>query len=65
MKLSTYLKLCFLAAIIGYLLRNSVDSSTKQGKYSDPNQPTHFEKQLNLQKHLHNKSSKNKNEDDE
>ena len=63
MKLSTYLKLCLMAALIGYLLRNSIDESTKQGKYKDPNEPTHFDKQLNLQKHLHNKSNKNENEE--
>ena len=64
MKLSTYLKLCFLAALLGYLLRNSIDSSTKQGKYKDQNESTHFEKQLSLQKQLHNKSNKNKNQND-
>ena len=64
MKLSTYLKLCFLAALIGYFLRNSHDAYTKQGKYKDPNEPTHFDKQLSLQKHLHNKSINNKNDND-
>ena len=63
MKLSKYLALCLLAGLIGYLLRNSIDAFTKQGKYKDPNEPTHFEKQLSLQKQLHNKSSKNKNEE--
>ena len=63
MKLSKYLALCLLAALIGYLLRNSIDAFTKQGKYKDQNEPTHFEKQLSLQKKLHNKSSKNKNEE--
>ena len=63
MKLSTYLKLCLIAALIGYLMRNSIDASTKQGEYKDTNEPTHFDKQLNLQKHLHNKSNKNKNEE--
>jgi len=52
-----------MAALIGYLLRNSIDATTKQGKYKDPNEPTHFDKQLNLQKHLHNKSKKNENEE--
>ena len=63
MKLSTYLKLCIIAALIGYLMRNSIDASTKQGEYKDTNDPIHFDKQLNLQKHLHNKSNKNKNEE--
>ena len=47
MKLKNYLALCLLATLIGYLLRNSIDSFTKQGKYKDPNESTHFEKQLN------------------
>ena len=64
MKQKNYLALCLLATLIGYLLRNSIDSSTKQGKYKDSNEPTHFEKQLNLQKQLHKKSNNN-NDDDE
>ena len=62
MKLIKILTLCFFASLFGYLLRNSIDAFSKQGKYKDPNEPTHFEKQLSLQKQLHNKSSKNKNE---
>ena len=62
MKLKNYLALCLLATLIGYLLRNSIDSFTKQGKYKDPNESTHFEKRLNLQKQLHKKSNNNDNE---
>ena len=64
MKLKNYLALCLLATLIGYLLRNSIDSFTKQGKYKDPNESTHFEKQLNLQKQLHKKSNNNNNDDE-
>ena len=63
MKLKNYLALCVLVTLIGYLLRISIDSYTKQGRYKDPNELTHFEKQLNLQKQLHKKS--NNNDDDE
>ena len=35
-----------------------------ENKYKDQNESTHFEKQLSLQKQLHNKSNKNKNQND-
>ena len=63
MKLSKYLALCLLATLIGCLLRNSNDAYTKQGKYYDPNEPSHFDKQLSLQKQLYKKSRKNKNDE--
>jgi len=62
--MKNYILLCILATLIGYFLRISIDSSTKQGKYKDPNEPTHFDKQLNLQKQLHKRSNNNKSEED-
>ena len=64
MNIKRYIILCLFVAVIGYLLRISIDSYTKQGKYKDPNEPTHFEKQLALQKNLHNQSNENSKEED-
>ena len=44
---------------MAFLLRHVIDYATSGGKYKDVNEPTHFEKQLDIQKYLHKKSKGN------
>jgi len=58
MKFLKLLLFYIFIAFLGYTLRNAIDYYRSSGKYKNENDPTHFEKQLDFQKHLHDRDNK-------